>query len=59
MKIKLCNLGSKEFKNTVKMCFISSLVLAYFIYMGITRVYDVIFAVSFVVLIFKYFSLDD
>jgi len=56
--MKICDFGSREFKNAVKMCAAASFVLAYFIYMGITHLYDVIFPVSFIVLIFKYFSLE-
>ena len=56
--MKICEFSSTEFKNAVKMCAAASLVLAYFIYMGITHLYDVIFPVTFIVLIFKYFSIE-
>lgn len=59
MKMRICDFSSTEFKDAVKMCLAASFVLAYFIYMGITHLYDVIFAVSFVVLIFRYFSVED
>lgn len=53
--MKICD---KQFKNAVKMCAAASLVLAYFIHMGISHLYDVIFPISFIVLIFKYFSVN-
>jgi hypothetical protein len=56
--MKICDFSSLQFKNAVKMCAAASFVLAYFINMGITYFYDVIFPVSFIVLIFRYFSVE-
>ena len=51
-------LGSEKFREAVKMCLVSSLILTYFIYSGIDSFYDILFPMSFIVLIFKYFLTD-
>jgi len=56
--MKICDFSSTEIKDAVKMCAAASFVLAYFIFMGIHRLYDIIFPISFIVLIFKYFSVE-
>lgn len=56
--MKLCDFCSTELKNAVKMCAAASFVLTYFMNNGFTHLYDVIFPISFIVLIFKYFSVE-
>lgn len=56
--MKICDFRSAKFLNAVKMCAAASFVLAYFVHMGVTRLYDIIFPISFIVLIFKYFSVE-
>lgn len=57
--MKLCDFTSSEVVRAVKMCFISSFVLAFFIYMGISHMYDVIFPVVFITYTVKYYSIED
>ena len=56
--MKICDFSSIKFKNQVKMCFLCSIILAYYVYTGITHMYDIIFMVSFITLIIRYFSID-
>lgn len=57
--MKLCDFTSSEVVRAVKMCFISSFVLTFFIYMGISHMYDVIFPVVFITYTVKYYSIED
>lgn len=57
--MKICDFKNNELKKAVKMCLLCSLVLAYFIYNGFHRMYDVIFPVVFIYLIIKFYSIDD
>lgn len=57
--MKICDFSSIKVKNQVKMCLICSIILAYYVYTGITHMYDIIFMVSFITLIIRYFSIDD
>ncbi|MCI6349925.1 MAG: hypothetical protein MR779_03365 [Tenericutes bacterium] len=57
--MKICDFKNNELKKAVKMCLLCSLVLAYFIYNGFHRMYDVIFPVVFIYLIIKFYSIED
>ena len=54
--MRICDFRSREFKNVVKMCLVSSVVLTYFISLGIHNFTDVVFPVGFVILIFRFFT---
>lgn len=57
--MKLCDFTNVEVKNALKMCFICSFVVAFFINSGISHLYDVIFPVVFITYTIKYYSIED
>ncbi len=57
--MKLPDFRSRVVKRAVKTFIASCMVLVYFIYNDFNHLYDIIFPAVFLVLIFRYFAVED